>query len=130
MATVGAGAGALAAGVMWSAPSASADSDFCNSLPAPGKFMIAAAASTMSHVVGNISVPVWNIRLRREFAVPPEIRLRPANTLRLRPEIRLHPARRVHCLRLTCDVALAAQLLTCARPNAGRPSESRGRPIN
>jgi hypothetical protein len=32
-ATVGAAAAALAAGVMWTAPSASADSDFCNSLP-------------------------------------------------------------------------------------------------
>ncbi len=31
-ATVGAAAAALAAGVMWTAPSASADSDFCNSL--------------------------------------------------------------------------------------------------
>ena len=34
MATVGAAAAALA-GVMWTAPSASADTDFCNSLPKP-----------------------------------------------------------------------------------------------
>jgi hypothetical protein len=33
MATVGGAAAALAAGVMWIAPSASAGSDFCNSLP-------------------------------------------------------------------------------------------------
>jgi hypothetical protein len=33
MATVGAAAAALAAGVMWTAPSASADTDYCNSLP-------------------------------------------------------------------------------------------------
>jgi hypothetical protein len=33
MATVGAAAAALAAGVMWTAPSASADTPFCNSLP-------------------------------------------------------------------------------------------------
>jgi len=32
-ATVGGAAAALAAGVMWTAPSASAGSDFCNSLP-------------------------------------------------------------------------------------------------
>jgi hypothetical protein len=32
MATVGAAAAALAAGVMWTAPSASADTPFCNSL--------------------------------------------------------------------------------------------------
>src|ERR1700753_527552 len=35
MATVGGAAAALAAGVMWTAPSASAGSDFCNSLPTP-----------------------------------------------------------------------------------------------
>lgn len=33
MATVGAAAAALAAGVMWTAPSASAGSDYCNALP-------------------------------------------------------------------------------------------------
>ena len=33
MATVGGAAAALAAGVMWTAPSASASSDFCDSLP-------------------------------------------------------------------------------------------------
>ena len=33
MATVGAAAGALAAGVMLTAPSASAGSDYCNALP-------------------------------------------------------------------------------------------------
>jgi hypothetical protein len=33
MATVGAAAAALAAGVMWTAPSASAGTDFCNALP-------------------------------------------------------------------------------------------------
>ncbi len=33
MATVSGAAAALAAGVMWTAPSASAGSDFCNSLP-------------------------------------------------------------------------------------------------
>jgi hypothetical protein len=33
MATVGGAAAALTAGVMWTAPSASAGSDFCNSLP-------------------------------------------------------------------------------------------------
>jgi hypothetical protein len=33
MATVGGAAAALAAGVMWTAPLASAGSDFCNSLP-------------------------------------------------------------------------------------------------
>jgi hypothetical protein len=32
MATVGAAAAALATGVMWTAPSASADTDFCNAL--------------------------------------------------------------------------------------------------
>jgi hypothetical protein len=32
-ATVGAAAAALAAGVMWTAPSASADTDYCNALP-------------------------------------------------------------------------------------------------
>ena len=32
MATVGAAAAALAAGVMWTAPSASADTDYCNAL--------------------------------------------------------------------------------------------------
>ena len=32
-ATIGGAAAALAAGVMWTAPSASAGSDFCNSLP-------------------------------------------------------------------------------------------------
>ena len=35
MATVGAAAAALAAGVMWTAPSASADTPYCNSLPTP-----------------------------------------------------------------------------------------------
>jgi hypothetical protein len=35
MATVGAAAAALAAGVMWTAPSASAGTDFCNGLPKP-----------------------------------------------------------------------------------------------
>jgi len=33
MATVGAAAAALAAGVMWTAPSASADTPYCNALP-------------------------------------------------------------------------------------------------
>jgi hypothetical protein len=33
MAAFGAAAAALAAGVMWTAPSASAGSDFCNALP-------------------------------------------------------------------------------------------------
>jgi hypothetical protein len=33
MATVGAAAAALAAGVMWTAPSASAGTDYCNALP-------------------------------------------------------------------------------------------------
>jgi hypothetical protein len=37
MATVGGAAAALAAGVMWTAPSASAGSDFCNSLPTPAQ---------------------------------------------------------------------------------------------
>ena len=37
MVTVGAAAAALAAGVMWTAPSASAGSDFCNSLPTPAQ---------------------------------------------------------------------------------------------
>ena len=32
MATVGGAAAALAAGVMWTAPSASADTDYCNAL--------------------------------------------------------------------------------------------------
>jgi hypothetical protein len=35
MATVGAAAAALAAGVMWTAPSVSAGTDFCNTLPKP-----------------------------------------------------------------------------------------------
>lgn len=35
MATVGAAATALAAGVMWTAPSASAGTDYCNSLGNP-----------------------------------------------------------------------------------------------
>jgi hypothetical protein len=35
MATVGAAAAALAAGVMWSAPSASADTPYCDSLQNP-----------------------------------------------------------------------------------------------
>ena len=35
MATVGAAAATLAAGVMWTAPSASAGTDFCNTLPKP-----------------------------------------------------------------------------------------------
>ncbi len=35
MATVGAAAAALAAGVMWTAPSASADTPYCNALPTP-----------------------------------------------------------------------------------------------
>jgi hypothetical protein len=35
MATVGAAAGALAAGVMWTAPSASADTLYCSALPTP-----------------------------------------------------------------------------------------------
>jgi hypothetical protein len=35
MATVGAAAAALAAGVMWTAPSASAGTDYCNALPTP-----------------------------------------------------------------------------------------------
>src|SRR6478736_5634289 len=37
MATVGGAAAALAAGVMWTAPSVSAGSDFCNSLPTPAQ---------------------------------------------------------------------------------------------
>jgi hypothetical protein len=35
MATVGAAAAALAASVMWTAPSASAGTDYCNALPTP-----------------------------------------------------------------------------------------------
>ncbi len=35
MAAVGAAAAALATGVMWTAPSASAGTDFCNTLPKP-----------------------------------------------------------------------------------------------
>ena len=35
MATVGAAAAALAAGVMWTAPSASADTPYCDALPRP-----------------------------------------------------------------------------------------------
>jgi hypothetical protein len=35
MATVGAAAAALAAGVMWTAPSASADTPYCSALPTP-----------------------------------------------------------------------------------------------
>lgn len=35
MATVGTAAATLAAAVMWTAPSASAGTDFCNSLPNP-----------------------------------------------------------------------------------------------
>jgi hypothetical protein len=37
MATVGGAAAALAAGVMWTAPSASAGSDFCDSLANPAQ---------------------------------------------------------------------------------------------
>jgi hypothetical protein len=37
MATVGGAAAALAAGVMWTAPSASASSDFCDSLGKPAQ---------------------------------------------------------------------------------------------
>ena len=60
MATVGAAAEAF----MWTAPSASADSDFCNSLPNPRKLMSATAASTSPRVLRSFKIAWREKRLR------------------------------------------------------------------
>jgi hypothetical protein len=63
MATVGAAAAALAASVMWTAPSASADTPYCDALP-PSKFMSATADSTSPQVVRNFMIACMEMRLR------------------------------------------------------------------
>ena len=62
MAKVGTVTAALAAGVMWTAPSASAGTPYCDSLPPRSKFMSATADSTSPRVVRNFMIACTEMR--------------------------------------------------------------------